>query len=198
MAAERPNVPRLSAHRRPVYLAVALAFVALVATACMPPAPTPAAAPATSSGPAAASINTCPLANGTFTYGEGFGAQPDGSFHQGVDLAATILTPVYAVRNGTLWYYTFYPDGTSDVGGYSVYLKADDGNTYYYTHLTAYAPALENTQVPVVAGQVIGSVNHTGNANGFDHLHFQVRLGGPNGTRVDPRPVLDAAGCTPR
>jgi murein DD-endopeptidase MepM/ murein hydrolase activator NlpD len=44
---------------------------------------------------------------------------------------------------------------------------------------------------------LIATVNHTGNANGFDHLHFQVRLGGPNGTRVDPRPVLDAAGCTP-
>ena len=42
---------------------------------------------------------------------------------------------------------------------------------------------------------MIESVNHTGNANGFNHLHFEVRLGGPNGTRVDPRPTLDAAGC---
>ena len=33
---------------------------------------------------------------------------------------------------------------------------------------------------------MIESVNHTGNANGFNHLHFEVRLGGPNGTRVDP------------
>jgi murein DD-endopeptidase MepM/ murein hydrolase activator NlpD len=49
----------------------------------------------------------------------------------------------------------------------------------------------------VSAGDVIESVNHTGNANGYDHLHFEVRLGGPNGTRVDPRPTLDAAGCTP-
>ena len=46
-------------------------------------------------------------------------------------------TPVYAVRNGTLWYWS-----TGDVGGYSVYLKADDGNTYYYTHLTPYPPTL--------------------------------------------------------
>ena len=38
-------------------------------------------------------------------------------------------------------------------------------------------------------------VDHTGNANGFDHLHFEIRLGGPNGTRIDPRPTLDAASC---
>jgi len=25
---------------------------------------------------------------------------------------------------------------------------------------------------------------------------FEIRLGGPNGTKVDPRPTLDAAGCT--
>ena len=96
---------------------------------------------------------------------------------------------MYAVRNGTLWYWS-----TGDVGGYSVYLKADDGNTYYYTHLTPYHASWENTTRPVKAGDVIELVNHTGNANGFNHLHFEVRLGGPNGTRVDPEPTLDAAG----
>jgi murein DD-endopeptidase MepM/ murein hydrolase activator NlpD len=44
-------------------------------------------------------------------------------------------------------------------------------------------------------GDVIETVNHTGNANGFNHLHFEVRVGGPNGTKVNPRPMLDAAGC---
>ena len=72
------------------------------------------------------------------------------------------------------------------VGGYSVYLKADDGNTYYYTHLTAVRRVVENTQRTVTAGEVIESVNHTGNANGFNHLHFEIRIGGANGTRVDP------------
>ena len=42
---------------------------------------------------------------------------------------------------------------------------------------------------------MIELVNHTGNAK-VDHLHFEIRLGGPNGTKVDPRPTLDAAGCT--
>jgi murein DD-endopeptidase MepM/ murein hydrolase activator NlpD len=125
----------------------------------------------------------CPVVG--FTYNQGFGPT-----HSGVDMGAPYGSNVYAVRNGTLWYWS-----TGDVGGYSVYLKADDGNTYYYTHLRAYASALENTTRPVKAGDVIEFVDHTGNANGFDHLHFEVRLGGPNGTRVDPRPTLDAAGC---
>ena len=163
--------------RRACFVAAALAFVALSATACLPPA-APTAAPAPQ-----ASIVHCPVEG--FTFSQGFSPT-----HSGVDLAAPEGTPVYAVRNGTLWYWS-----TNDVGGYSVYLKADDGNTYYYTHLTAYAPELENTQRAVAAGDVIESVNHTGNANGFDHLHFEVRLGGPNGTKVDPRPTLDAAGC---
>ena len=63
--------------------------------------------------------------------GAASGRSRGGGFHYGVDMGAPEGTPVYAVRNGTLWYWS-----TGDVGGYSVYLKADDGNTYYYTHLT--------------------------------------------------------------
>jgi murein DD-endopeptidase MepM/ murein hydrolase activator NlpD len=168
--------------RRLLLLLVAVTFVAVVASACLPPA-APAPAPATPASPPQATIARCPVDG--FTY-----STPFGPTHSGIDMGAPEGTPVYAVRTGTLWYWS-----TGDIGGYSVYLKADDGNTYYYTHLTAYAPSLENTTTPVVAGQVIETVNHTGNANGFNHLHFEVRLGGPNGTRVDPRPTLDAAGC---
>ena len=42
---------------------------------------------------------------------------------------------------------------------------------------------------------MIESVDHTGNANGLDHVHFEVRLGSPNGTKVDPWPILAAADC---
>jgi murein DD-endopeptidase MepM/ murein hydrolase activator NlpD len=180
--------------RRPALALVALAIVALGATACLPPSTATAPAPTTTTttpagtGTANATIVHCPVVG--FTYSTGFGPLPGGGFHYGVDMGAPEGTPVYAVRNGTLWYWS-----TGDIGGYSVYLKADDGNTYYYTHLTAYDPTLENTQHAVAAGDVIESVNHTGNANGFNHLHFEVRLSGPNGTKVDPRPTLDAAGC---
>jgi peptidoglycan LD-endopeptidase LytH len=167
----------------------ALAVVALFATACQPPAGT-ATAPTTSTTTTTtttlpprttATIVHCPVVG--FSYDQGFGPS-----HSGVDMAAPLGTKVYAVRNGTLWYWS-----TGDVGGYSLYLKADDGNTYYYTHLAPYSASLENTTKPVKAGDVIESVNHTGNANGYDHLHFELRIGGPNGTRVNPRPALDAA-----
>jgi len=168
--------------RRPILALIGVAFVALAATACFPPTDsTPPSAQAT--------IGHCPVEG--FTYGNGFGPLTSGGFHYGIDMGAPEGTPVYAVRNGTLWYWS-----TGDIGGYSVYLKADDGNTYYYTHLTAYPGYLENTQHPVTQGDVIETVNHTGNAAGFNHLHFEIRLGGPNGTRVDPRPTLDAADCT--
>jgi murein DD-endopeptidase MepM/ murein hydrolase activator NlpD len=171
---------------------VALAIVALSATACLPAADPSTTTTTTTTTfaaqPVQATIVACPLIG--FTYGTQFGPLPGGGFHYGVDMADPEGTPVYAVRNGTLWYWS-----TGDIGGYSVYLEADDGNTYYYTHLTAYAPSLENTTTLVHAGQQIETVNHTGDANGYNHLHFEVRIGGPNGTRVDPRPTLDAASC---
>jgi murein DD-endopeptidase MepM/ murein hydrolase activator NlpD len=169
-----PRLPR--ALRRSLLVVAALAVVALSATACLPPAD-----PATQ--PPKATIAHCPVEG--FTYSQGFSAT-----HSGVDMGAPQGTPVYAVRNGTLWFWS-----TGDVGGYSVYLQADDGNTYYYTHLAPYYASWENTTRKVTAGEVIEFVDHTGNANGYDHLHFELRLGGPNGTRVDPRPTLDAAGC---
>jgi murein DD-endopeptidase MepM/ murein hydrolase activator NlpD len=171
--------PGLRALRRPLLVLAALAIVALTATACLP-ASTPTTPQAT--------ITHCPVEG--FTYSTPFGPLVSGGFHYGVDMAAPEGTPVYAVRNGTLWYWS-----TGDVGGYSVYLMADDGNTYYYTHLTPYPDGWENTKRPVKSGDVMEFVNHTGNADGFNHLHFEIRLGGPNGTRIDPRPTLDAAGC---
>jgi murein DD-endopeptidase MepM/ murein hydrolase activator NlpD len=186
--ADTLGVTRPHPFRRRALLAIGLLLAVIGMAACDPSPP---------AGTLPATISNCPLPNGSFTYGTGFGTQPNGSFHPGVDMGAPLGTPVYAVRNGTLWYYTFYPNGTSDLGGYSVYLLADDGNTYYYTHLTPYPPYLENTRHTVRAGDQIESVNHTGNAT-YDHLHFEVRLGGPNGTKTDPRPILDAVGCQPK
>ena len=51
------------------------------------------------------------------------------------------------------------------------------------TRICAVHAALGEHDPSVKAGDVIEFVDHTGNANGFDHLHFEVRLGGPNGTR---------------
>src|SRR5262245_4799577 len=118
--------------KRTLLVVAAVAFVALSATACLPPAD-PSTQTTPTPQPARATIVHCPVVG--FTYSQGFSAT-----HSGVDMGAPNGSNVYAVRNGTLWYWS-----TGDVGGYSVYLKADDGNTYYYTHLRAYSPSLENT-----------------------------------------------------
>ena len=43
-------------------------------------------------------------------------------------------------------------------------------------------------------GEIIGLVGSTGNSTA-PHLHFEIRIGGANGQRIDPYPTLQAAGC---
>jgi murein DD-endopeptidase MepM/ murein hydrolase activator NlpD len=47
----------------------------------------------------------------------------------------------------------------------------------------------------VARGEVVGHVGNTGDAaGGPTHVHFEIRLGGPNGTKINPYPTL-AAHC---
>ncbi len=75
-------------------------------------------------------------------------------------------------------------------GGNEAYLSADDGNVYYYAHMSSFVGPPRR----VVQGEIIGLVGSTGNSTA-PHLHFEIRLGGPNGQRIDPYPTLQAAGC---
>src|SRR5829696_4088853 len=60
-------------------------------------------------------------------------------------------------------------------GGLVAYLVADDGNAYYYAHMSN----TNGGNRRVGQGEHIGYVGQTGNATG-PHLHFEIRLGGVN------------------
>jgi murein DD-endopeptidase MepM/ murein hydrolase activator NlpD len=144
-------------------------------------APAPAPAPA----PVAAVIRSyvgaawqCPLPGAPFadTFGE---LRSGGRRHQGTDMFAAAGTPVLAVAAGSA-----VPQQNA-LGGNALWLTGNDGNTYYYAHMSGYG-----TTGAVSGGTVIGYVGATGNANGVNHLHFELHPGG--GSAVNPYATLRA------
>jgi hypothetical protein len=140
---------------------------------------------------------------GAVTYVDDFGQPRPGGVHQGNDLMAPKKTPVVAVEAGKVKFWT-----TSAAAGCMLYLYGDSGTTYLYIHLNndltmrndnrgkcvagvAYASGLKNGG-KVQAGQMIGYVGDSGDANGIaSHLHFEVH---PNdGAAVSPFPYLQSA-----
>jgi len=90
-------------------------------------------------------------------------------WHHGNDIFATLGAPILAVTDGTLFLV-----GWNDVGGHRVWLRDDQGNEFYYAHLSAFAPAAVDG-ARVAAGDVIGFVGATGDAVGTPpHLHFEI------------------------
>jgi murein DD-endopeptidase MepM/ murein hydrolase activator NlpD len=125
---------------------------------------------------------TCPVAGARYTASYG----PRGtSFHWGIDMFAGLGTPAVAVREGRV---RFVPN--EGAGGNVAYLTAGDGNVYMYAHLLDFAGG----DRAVTKGEVLGHVGQTGNATAV-HLHFEIRIGGINGVRVDPYPTLRATAC---
>ena len=121
----------------------------------------------------------CPVAGGA--YSDDFGGARG---HKGNDIFVPTGTPAVAVKSGSV---SFVPN--AGAGGNEAYLAAD-GNTYYYAHFSSYAGGARS----VVQGEIIGYTGMTGSASA-PHLHFEIRLGGPNGQRIDPYPTLRSAGC---
>jgi murein DD-endopeptidase MepM/ murein hydrolase activator NlpD len=125
----------------------------------------------------------CPVQGGS-AYGNTWGApRSGGRRHQGVDMLAPTGTPLQAVVSGSVTH------GINRFGGETVSVHGDNGNRYYYGHLSARAG------VPgrVEQGQVIGYVGDSGNARGTPHLHFEIHPGG--GVAVNPYASVRAAGC---
>lgn len=141
-----------------------------------PTAPPPAPAPAR---PVASRDWVCPV-QGPRAFSNDWG-QPrsGGRRHQGNDILSPRGTPVVASVSGTV------RGHNSSLGGISYYLKGDDGNTYFGTHLDS----LSGASGRVAQGAVLGTVGDSGNARGGPtHLHFEIHPGG--GAPVNPYPTL--------
>lgn len=97
-------------------------------------------------------------------------------FHDGIDIAADLGTPVMSKSAGTV-----IAAGYED-GGYGNIVRIRDSNGYqsFYAHLDTVGVS-EGDQVS--AGQVIGTVGKTGNSTG-PHLHWGVH--NQNDESVDP------------
>ena len=138
---------------------------------------------------------------GPVKYTNDFGAARGNGAHQGNDLMAPKKSSAVAAESGKVKYWT-----TSGRAGCMLYLYGDSGTTYYYVHLNndltlrndnrgkcvkgvAYTV---NSGAKVAAGQQIGYVGDSGDANGgSSHLHFELH---PNGGRaVSPYPWLQKA-----
>ncbi len=112
--------------------------------------------------------------------------------HDAIDIMAPRGTPVLAVASGRIEKLFL-----SKAGGNTIYQRSPDGGTiFYYAHLDAYAPGLAEGQA-VRAGQRIGTVGFSGNADpAGPHLHFAVLRTMPKAkwhepaTPVNPYPML--------
>lgn len=121
--------------------------------------------------------------------GDDWHAPRVGHLHQGTDIFAAIGTPLYAVVNGVIERAHPVEQG---LGGITLWVDGDDGNHYYYAHMTRIKPGITDG-VRVRSGEVVGFVGKTGNARTTPaHLHFEIHPGG--GDAINPIPILSKYG----
>ena len=129
---------------------------------------------------------------GPTSYIDTFGAKrADVTYHHGDDIFGSLGQPLVACTDGIV-----FSVGFNKIGGNRLWIVDKAGNQFYYAHLSAFALNAVNGS-HVKAGQVIGFMGNTGDAEGTPyHLHFEIHpvsflYLGYDGA-VDPSPYLDA------
>lgn len=132
--------------------------------------------PTTTDPPASTSADWVFPVQGPNSFVDSWGApRSGGRSHKGTDIMTARNTPLVAVVKGVIGRTTPTDSG---LGGITIWLNGDDGNSYYYAHLSSIKSGIK-PGVRVTAGQVIGYAGNTGNASGGAvHLHFEIHPGG--------------------
>lgn len=108
------------------------------------------------------------------------------SFHSGADFALGAGTPVLAIADGVVS--EVGPDGS--LGEFVKIEHVIDGQTVTSTYAHMGSGSMPFAVGDVISrGTQLGIVGMTGAATA-PHLHFEIRIGGPFGTAVNPLPWL--------
>ena len=121
---------------------------------------------------------TTPVSGFTITSAFGMRLHPVLGYnrmHNGIDMACSPGTPIYATRAGTVTTASYQAGGA----GYYVSINHLDGFSSIYMHMTNFVVSAGQT---VSQGQLIGYVGSTGISTG-PHLHFGISYAG---TYVNP------------
>lgn len=130
-----------------------------------------------------------------------FSTGPD--FHNGLDFAAKVGTPVYAVHAGTV--FGVWPNGALNKYGNVVVIKHDspaDAPYSLYAHLSR---ALVSKGQRINVGQKIAETGTTGGLKGETsrtvppHLHFEMLKGWPptDSLRINPTKFISGDAIVP-
>ncbi|TFC96026.1 MULTISPECIES: M23 family metallopeptidase [Cryobacterium] len=105
------------------------------------------------------------------------------SNHGGQDFNPGLGAPIQSIADGVV---RFAEDGEGSLGVHMIIDHMIDGKlvSSVYAHMVHDSMLFKAGDV-VTVGQVIGQVGNTGMSTG-PHLHFEIRVGGMSGTKVDP------------